>query len=722
MSASFDDFWSKSPLKYRMKCMNWLSRQSIRAQLSILVASCILPALIIILYSGIERSRHATHDAERNAQKLAHGIAAHQESAVESARQQLITLSMVPEVRHPSGACSRFLRELLEIKPMYANLTVAAPDGTVMASARPMDACNISEREYFRRVMTRGEFVVGDYIICNTVKRPVQRCAYPVMSGGAVRSVLVAAIDMTYVAPLFRQVNLPDGSMFALTDYKGVRIYRYPDSEKYEGRHDLDYIMKTMSEGPAEGSFIVKGADGVLRLYAYLRFYLPGKTEPLYIRVGIPESKALYESRSLLFKNLALIGFAAIVALLLANKLGISAIVKPLERLSAASRRVGRGDLSARAEISYNRGEVGRLARAFDEMAGELADKELARANYERLLRESGERYRSLVENINEVLFTLDNDGRITYLSPSASKGTRYTLQEMEGRLFSDFVHPEDLPGLAQSFEKTLAGDLEPHEFRVIDRDGSVIHVLTSSRPLIQNGKTVGVTGLLSDITERKRNEEKLQASLREKETLLREIHHRVKNNLQVVSSFLHLQSRGVNDPNIFKLFQNSQGRIRSMALIHEQLYRSDSFSDIDFGRYIEGLVRYLHGVYQSRELLITPTVRSETIHLSIDRAIPCGLLLNEVISNSFKHAFIGRERGEISVDFRRLNGHYELAVRDDGVGLPSGTVKMDPSTLGFQIITSLVEQIGGNMEIQTDSGLGVVITFPVADPYRSRV
>jgi len=203
---------------------------------------------------------------------------------------------------------------------------------------------------------------------------------------------------------------------------------------------------------------------------------------------------------------------------------------------------------------------------------------------------------------------------------------------------------------------------------------------------------------------------------------LLREIHHRVKNNLQVVSSFLHLQSRGVNDPNIFKLFQNSQGRIRSMALIHEQLYRSDSFSDIDFGRYIEGLVRYLHGVYQSRELLITPTVRSETIHLSIDRAIPCGLLLNEVISNSFKHAFIGRERGEISVDFRRLNGHYELAVRDDGVGLPSGTVKMDPSTLGFQIITSLVEQIGGNMEIQTDSGLGVVITFPVADPYRSRV
>ncbi len=195
-----------------------------------------------------------------------------------------------------------------------------------------------------------------------------------------------------------------------------------------------------------------------------------------------------------------------------------------------------------------------------------------------------------------------------------------------------------------------------------------------------------------------------------------------MKNNLQVITSFLHLQSREIKDPASLELFRNSEGRIRSMALIHEQLYRSDNLSMIDFGKYIENLVRFLHGMYQVRSLIIIPRVSAESIFLSIDRAIPCGLLLNEIVSNSFKHAFHGRERGEIGVDFSRQGDRYVLTAADDGVGFPDDSPGSGASTLGFQIILSLVDQIGGTMEIRRDNGAAVVITFPVDDPYKARV
>ncbi|HSV98493.1 MAG TPA: histidine kinase dimerization/phosphoacceptor domain -containing protein [Spirochaetota bacterium] len=704
------------------RTMNWLSRQSIRVQLAVLVAACVLPALAIILYTGIESINLARAGAGENALRLVRGIASHQEGAVENTRRLLIKLSHVYTAGCRWGGSSQFLREILRINPMYANLKIASADGTVHASAVSSESFSIAEHGYFRDAVKTGEFAVGNYMKSRIAKRMVLHCAYPVVSGGTVRSVLVATIDVSYYERLFIKANLPEGSSLVLADHTGTRIYRYPHPEKYEGLVDLDHMIRNMSGARVEGSFIDRGADGVRRLYGYKRLYHPGKREPIYLRVGIPERIALAGANFLVLRNLALLGVAAALALLLAYALGTSTIVRPLERLVAASRRLGLGDLSARTGMTHDGGEIGQLATAFDEMAAAIATKERERANSERKLRESGERYRSLVENINEVIYTLDMEGRLTYISPAAYRLSQFTVDDIIGKEFINYVHPDDLPGLREMYKRALAGEIEQYEYRIFDKDGSVRHVRTSSRLLVEDGKPVGITGLMSDITEKRLNEERLRTSLREKETLLREIHHRVKNNLQVITSFLNLQSREIKDPALLELFRNSERRIRSMALIHEQLYRSDNFSMIDFGKYIENLARYLHGIYQIGSRFINWRVNAESIFLSIDRAIPCGLLLNEVLSNSFKHAFHGRERGEISVEFKRHNNHYSLAAADDGVGFQDDFTGSAASTLGFQIIISLVDQIGGSMEIRRDNGAGVIITFPVDDPYKARI
>ncbi len=221
------------------------------------------------------------------------------------------------------------------------------------------------------------------------------------------------------------------------------------------------------------------------------------------------------------------------------------------------------------------------------------------------------------------------------------------------------------------------------------------------SFPLIDadTGRTRGVIEYLRDITSRKEAEESLKASLHEKEVLLKEIHHRVKNNMQVISSLLSLQSRHLEDPKAIAMFRESQHRIRSMALVHEKLYQSQDLSRIDFGAYLENLLVYLFHAYPLNAKGVRLRTEVDDFTLDINTAIPCGLLISELVTNALKHAFPGGEGGEILVSIQPCEGgRYVLKVKDTGVGYPAELDFKASETFGMQLVSMLLQQLDGTI------------------------
>jgi two-component sensor histidine kinase len=217
-------------------------------------------------------------------------------------------------------------------------------------------------------------------------------------------------------------------------------------------------------------------------------------------------------------------------------------------------------------------------------------------------------------------------------------------------------------------------------------------------------------------LVERERAEKLILESLHEKEVLLKEIHHRVKNNLQVIYSLLSLQAQYAYDEHALEVLRDSQNRIRSMALIHEKLYQSANLADIDFGEYLRTLSAQLHRSYSTRDRTVRLVVDTAPIRLPLDMALPCALIASELIANALKHAFVGRQEGVLRIRIcGRPGGMVELEVADDGVGMPKSLVsdKSGPTTLGMQLVGGLVKQLDGSMEVTNGAGTRFLVSFP---------
>jgi PAS domain S-box-containing protein len=219
----------------------------------------------------------------------------------------------------------------------------------------------------------------------------------------------------------------------------------------------------------------------------------------------------------------------------------------------------------------------------------------------------------------------------------------------------------------------------------------------------------------VQDITERIKTETEIQNSLREKEILLREIHHRVKNNLQTITSLLDLQAESIKDLESRKAFKSTQSRIRSMALIHEKLYKSENLERIKAREYIQHLIEYLEGTYQTSNTKIEIKTDLENLFLNLDTAIPCGLIINELVSNCMKYAFNKNPIGKVLVSLQKLREDYLiLKVTDNGNGIPKDVNPLDSPSLGLQLVNLLTKQINGVLEIDSNKGTRISISFPV--------
>src|SRR5919106_1302438 len=235
---------------------------------------------------------------------------------------------------------------------------------------------------------------------------------------------------------------------------------------------------------------------------------------------------------------------------------------------------------------------------------------------------------------------------------------------------------------------------------------------------VVEDEKLLGVISLkrLQDygqVAERERAEETFKASLRQQEVLLREVHHRIKNNLQIISSLLDIQASSVEDPHIVEMFMDIQNRVISMALIHETLYQSGNLRMVNFGVYVRTLAEQILRSYNVLPQRIALQIRADEVMLDTNQAIPCGLILNELLSNCLKHAFPDERGGEIHIELRSdAAPRVTMIVRDTGTGFPAGTDSYHPQTLGLQLVHSLTEQLGGTLETKSNGGTTFTLTF----------
>lgn len=334
-------------------------------------------------------------------------------------------------------------------------------------------------------------------------------------------------------------------------------------------------------------------------------------------------------------------------------------------------------------------------------------EEEARRANLD--LAAVNERYQKVVENASDLVLII-RDGVIHYSNPMMSEIIGYDRTEVEGRSFLDFVHPDDRAPLVERYMKNLDGERFPrsYDYRIFHKSGEERFVMVKGTAIELKGKPA-MLYFISDITERKRAEELLKTGLAEKEILLKEIHHRVKNNMQVISSLLSLQVDTLDDPAVRDALRASQNRVKSMALIHEHLYQSKNLSKIDFGEYTVSLVRTIMNMYPAGRVKTEVSVHD--IHLDIDRAIPCGLIINELVTNCVKHAFPEGRGGRIEVLMHGTEeGRYELVVADDGVG--GFEDERSTSSLGMRLIKSLVTQLKGRIWIDSTAGTRIRILF----------
>lgn len=325
-----------------------------------------------------------------------------------------------------------------------------------------------------------------------------------------------------------------------------------------------------------------------------------------------------------------------------------------------------------------------------------------------------------------------DRDWEYEYYSPGSEILFGYTTEELTTNklLWISRILPEDIESVIQPcFDDIFAERTTELKYRFKHKDGTlrwICSTLFSERSETENHWIVTAVG--TDITALKQAEAYLKTSLQEKEVLLKEVHHRVKNNLQIVSSLLDLQSQYIQDPQMSERFRDSQNRIRAMALIHEKLYQSDSLARVNIADYTQSLTMYLIQTYAINSDIITLQLDVESVILSLDTAIPYGLILNELLSNVFKHSFPRNMSGTIWIKLKPLfpttwneqGCEFELVVGNDGIPLPEIPNFSGAKTLGFQLVNALVQQLQGQINVEQGKGTEFKLRFAELDSSRT--
>lgn len=340
-------------------------------------------------------------------------------------------------------------------------------------------------------------------------------------------------------------------------------------------------------------------------------------------------------------------------------------------------------------------------------------------------LQESEEKYRTLFESDPDFMFLLGLDGLVLDINFAAAKFLALSREEAIGKEIAKLgaFPEEDVLSLGKKFICSVKGQCpEKFQYKFYNNQGEYRWVDSRFIPIEKDGQIYSILAIATDITDRKIATDRLETSLKEKDVLLKEINHRVKNNMQIISSLLNLQIQYVEGDDLaVDVLKESQNRVRSMAMIHEKLFGTENFSEIKFNEYIQKIVSDLSYSYHINEEKIKTKIEVDKINLNIETAIPCGLIISELVSNSFKHAFPNGREGEVKIILKKNDIIYELIVSDDGIGFPEELDFKNTNSLGLKLVNILVSQVDGKISMTRNHGTKFKIKFKELK-YKERV
>lgn len=482
--------------------MNFLNRGSIRKNFALLVLLAVLPAILILLYSGIENRRDSISKTEKDVMLIAHTMAQVQNDLALSIQEVLSTLALTTEIRTlDAQASASIFRDILERNTNYRNISLINLDGDVVASGLPSRGVNLADRKQFKDALETKGFVTGEYIMARIGNRaPAFPFAYPVLDEtGTPRAVLALAVDLSLFSRLYSHAQLPENSFVAVTDHQGIRLFYYPPRETTNpvGQPIKNIVWDKASQANEPGIITLPGSDGMKRIIAFEQVRLDSESPPyMYVWAGVPESFVLASANAILKRNLLLMQLASVGALFIAWSLGEKSLIRPIHNLMAMTDEFSRGRFEKHAKQTEGIDEFNKLVDSFYEMAESLSASQSA-------LKKSEERFKTLSEVTFEGIM-IHRREIVNDVNESLTKLFGYTREEMIGGNALELIAPvESHSALRENMSKSVA---PPCEFVARKKDGEPFPAEIESRDFKKDEELFRVSAI-RDITERKRIE-----------------------------------------------------------------------------------------------------------------------------------------------------------------------------------------------------------------------
>ena len=722
-----------------------------------LVILAIMPALAIILYSGLEQRQHSIEDAQQDVLFLTHTMAEDQQEITRSINQMLSTLSLLPEIqRLDRQACREIFGSVLEQNPNYLNIALTDLNGEVLASGKPLTITNFGDRKHVRGVLEKKQFSIGEYIISRIGSAtPAFAFAYPVLDkNNRLKAVLTAAIKLAHLSDFYEISNLPENSFVAATDHKGIRLFYYPPRKDTNpvGKPIKKQSWEKASKAKEPGIFIGYGSDRVRRIFAFepVRFK-PGDTPYLYIWTGTPEVSVLAPANAALARNLLLLLLATALSFFISWLIGKKTLLSPIQSLVNLTRKFTEGDFDARIELTAKPDEFVTLTRAFHNMADTLATNQ-------RTLQESEERFKTLFEYAPEAYYLHNFEGVFIDGNKKAEDLLGYKREELIGKNFIelDLLAVEDLQKATELLAENMGGKpTGPDEFTLKRKNGRHVAVEISTITINIGGQDL-VLGAARDITERKRAAQALQES---EEKLARAkkmeslgllaggVAHDLNNVLSGIVSYPELILMDLpEDSKLRKPIETIQASgHRAADIVQDLLTVARGVAINRQPLNLNDLVgEYLHSPEFDKLKQLYPTVMVKT-HLAKDlfnisgSPVHVGKAVMNLVSNAAE-AITGSGNVTIATMNRYLDralrgygdvkiGEYVvLSISDDGLGISSDDLKriFEPfytrkvmgksgTGLGLAVVWNIMLDHKGYIDVLTDEqGTSFELYFPM--------